>query len=142
MCLTVGSAPRLSLGLTVSEASNGSDATVLPRAPTTTDRGMMRTQLSRLTQMPADTVGTFIIYTDKAHEGFRDLYPDHYQPLIVVRDTYAEAEAEAKRMTQGTADWYMALNPDAHIRWIHHPVHSSGVQDPLDYFGSWGWKTE
>lgn len=80
-------------------------------------------------------VAAYVRYTDKAHEKLARSWPELGD--VIVGETYVEAFAFACEAVVRTLIDNQIGNP---VLFVHHP-HAENSADPLDAFGSLGWKS-
>lgn len=83
-------------------------------------------------------LGAFTRYTTKEHIGVLKAFPELMNGgLVFIKDTYEEASAAAALSAFRTL---VLTGIDQPVRVYHHP-HNENAEDPMDFIGSWGWKT-
>lgn len=81
-------------------------------------------------------IGTFMRYTTEEHRDLLEAFPK-LEPILF-RPTFVEAEEAAMLAVMRSLKGLQISRP---VRFYHKP-HRDPSEDPLDYVGSWGWKTE
>jgi hypothetical protein len=78
-------------------------------------------------------IGFYRRYGIEKHRDLVEVWPELGDVLF--RDTYKDA-SEAARAECLASLKSMSMGP---VTWVHHP-HKENSDDPLELFGSWGWK--
>lgn len=83
-----------------------------------------------------ELVSAYVRYTDAEHAHMADEWPEIANDALIVADTYDEALGYAcERLIRVLLE----LRVEKPVRFIHHPHNEAGA-DPLDAFGSLGWR--
>lgn len=83
-----------------------------------------------------ELVSAYVRYTDAEHAHMADEWPEIANDALIVAGTYAEAFGYACEALIRVLIEHQVTKP---VRFIHHP-HKEAGDDPLDAFGSLGWK--